>query len=72
MAQENNPRKPRNRGAVYPVEILVRLTAEMGEDLDRLIERDKTQTKIGIVRKALARYIASEKRKNKSADDEQN
>jgi metal-responsive CopG/Arc/MetJ family transcriptional regulator len=56
------PKKPRNRGAVYPVEILVRLTAEMGERMDQIIEADPTQTRVGIIRKALDKYLPKKKK----------
>lgn len=57
MTQEDSPGKPRNRGAVYPVELVVRLTEEMGARLDQVIDDDPTQTKVGIIRKALDKTL---------------
>jgi Arc/MetJ-type ribon-helix-helix transcriptional regulator len=69
MDQKGQGKKPRNRGAVYPVEILVRLTQEMGDQIEEMIRRDKTQTQVGIIRKALAKYLSKELKKEKPSDE---
>lgn len=51
-------KKPRNRGAVYPIEFIVRLTKEMGERMESMIDSDPTQTKVGLVRQALDKFLA--------------
>jgi metal-responsive CopG/Arc/MetJ family transcriptional regulator len=61
--------KPRNRGAVYPVEIVARLTEEMAARMDQMIESDPTQTKVGIIRKALDKYLPKYKKPAPSEDE---
>lgn len=68
MDQKGQGKKPRNRGAVYPVEILVRLTQEMGDQIQQIIDEDPTQTQVGIIRKALAKYLPKAK-KQKPSDE---
>jgi hypothetical protein len=63
-------KKPRNRGAVYPVEIIVRLTAEMGARMDQVIEDDPTQTKVGLIRKALDKSLPKLRKPIKPASSE--
>lgn len=70
MPEQNPPKKNRNRGAVYPVEIMVRLTAEMGKELDDLIDFDPTLTKVGIIRTALRKHLAREKKKRSETQDD--
>jgi hypothetical protein len=70
MEKNDRPQKPRNRGAVYPVEIVIRLTEEMGARMDQMIDEDPTLKKVAIVRKALDKYLPKLKKPIKSASSE--
>jgi hypothetical protein len=50
-------KKPRKRGAVYPIELLVRMTNDMNERMEEVIAKDPTETRVGLVRKALDKYL---------------
>lgn len=65
MTEQDRSKKPRNRGAVYPVEIIARLTEDMGERMDEVIRLDPTQTKVGLIRKALDKYLPKSKKAKK-------
>jgi hypothetical protein len=58
------------RPTAYPVRFVFRYDEEMDQRMNALIEQDPRETKIGIIRKALGRYIASSKKRKKPAQGE--